>query len=280
LARPARITLKVPLSSPASGGAGQTWSKQMAGSILASGRGGRGCSCHPVIGAVLFIAFIAFFGAAATLAQAESVVVIPAPTLDAPLPAAGGLQTVVLAGGCFWGVQAVFQHTKGVTQALSGYAGGQKETAHYEMVGTGRTGHAESVQVTFDPRQISLGKILQIYFSVAHNPTELNYQGPDEGTQYRSEIFYADAEQKRVADAYIAQLDKAHVFRAPIVTKVEALSGFYPAEGYHQDFAVLHPHYPYIVFNDLPKLKNLQRLFPDFYRKTPVTVLASSKPSE
>lgn len=252
----------------------------MAGSMSASARvarGGRGFSRRPMIGAVLFIAF---FGVAATLAQAESAVVIPAPTLDAPPPAGSGLQTIVLAGGCFWGMQAVYEHTKGVTQALSGYAGGQKNTAHYEMVGTGTTGHAESEQVTFDPRQISLGKILQIYFSVAHNPTELNQQGPDEGTQYRSEIFYADEEQKRVADAYIAQLDKAHVFSRPIVTKVEALPGFYPAEGYHQDFAVLHPDYPYIVFNDLPKVGNLQRLFPDFYRATPVTVMASSKPSE
>jgi len=253
----------------------------MAGSMSPSargGRGGRGFSPRPMIQAVLFIAF---FGVAASLAQAaEPAVVIPAPTLDAAPPAAGGSQTVVLAGGCFWGVQAVFQHSKGVTQAVSGYAGGQKETAHYEMVGSGRTGHAESVQVTFDPRQISLGKILQIYFSVAHNPTELNRQGPDEGTQYRSEIFYADEEQKRVAEAYIAQLDKAQVFGRPIVTKVEALAGFFPAEGYHQDFAVLHPTYPYIVFNDLPKLENLQRLFPDAYRNTPVTVMASSRPSE
>ncbi len=211
---------------------------------------------------------------------AEPAVTIPPPAFD-PKPAAGsGLQTIVLAGGCFWGMQAVYEHTKGVTQALSGYAGGQKSTAHYEMVGTGTTGHAESEQVTFDPQKISLGKVLQIYFSVAHNPTELNYQGPDEGTQYRSEIFYANDEQKRVADAYIAQLDKAHIFSKPIVTKVGALPGFYAAEDYHQDFAVLHPDYPYIVFNDLPKVENLKRLFPDYYRETPVTVVASSKPTQ
>ena len=211
-------------------------------------------------------------------AAAEQAVVIPTPAADA-VPA-GGLQTAVLAGGCFWGVQAVYQHTKGVTKAVSGYAGGQKETARYEMVGTGRTGHAESVSITFDPQQISFGKILQIYFSVAHNPTELNRQGPDFGTQYRSAIFYADDEQRRIASAYIAQLQQAHVFGSPIVTKLEPLSGFYPAEDYHQDFLVLHPTYPYIVFNDLPKLDNLKRLFPDSYRETPVTVMASSRPTQ
>jgi peptide-methionine (S)-S-oxide reductase len=210
---------------------------------------------------------------------AEPAVVIPPPSLDQTTPA-GGLQTVVLAGGCFWGVQAVFQHTKGVTNAVSGYAGGPKEAAHYEMVGTGRTGHAESVQVTFDPQQISYGKILQIYFSVAHNPTELNYQGPDEGTQYRSAIFYANDEQKRVAEAYIAQLDKAKAFPGAIVTKLEPLSGFYPAEDYHQDFAVLHPSYPYIVFNDAPKVENLKRLFAADYRDTPVTVMAANRPTQ
>jgi peptide-methionine (S)-S-oxide reductase len=221
------------------------------------------------------------FGFAANLARAEEpAVAIPAPALDEPAPSGGGTQTVVLAGGCFWGMQAVFQHTKGVTNAVSGYAGGQKDAAHYEMVGTGRTGHAESVQVTFDPRQISYGKILQIYFSVAHNPTELNYQGPDSGTQYRSAIFYANDQQKKIAAAYISQLNQAHAYSRPIVTKLEAFSGFYPAEDYHQDFAVLHPTYPYIVFNDLPKVENLKRLFASDYRDTPVTVLASSKPTE
>jgi peptide-methionine (S)-S-oxide reductase len=241
-------------------------------------RAHRGCSRRAAILALLLAPSVGLAGPVAHAAE-EAVVIAP-PALDAPQPAAGGLQTVVLAGGCFWGVQAVYQHTKGVTQALSGYAGGQKETAHYQMVGTGRTGHAESVQVTFDPQQISFGKILQIYFSVAHNPTELNFQGPDSGTQYRSEIFYADEDQKRVADAYIAQLDEGHAFRRPIVTKVEALPAFYAAEDYHQDFAVLHPDYPYIVYNDLPKVENLKRLFPDYYRETPVTVMASTKPTQ
>jgi peptide-methionine (S)-S-oxide reductase len=213
------------------------------------------------------------------VAAAEQAVVIPSPALDGPA-AKGGLQTAVLAGGCFWGVQAVYQHTKGVAKAVSGYAGGQKDTAHYDLVGTGRTGHAESVSVTFDPQQISYAKILQIYFSVAHNPTQLNRQGPDFGRQYRSAIFYADDEQKRIAAAYIAQLEQAHAFAGPIVTKLEALSDFYPAEDYHQDFAVLHPSYPYIVFNDLPKLDNLKQVFPDLYRETPVTVMASSRPSQ
>jgi peptide-methionine (S)-S-oxide reductase len=225
--------------------------------------------------------FIPVLSVVAGMARAEEpAVVIPPPALDMPNSASGGTQTVVLAGGCFWGVQAVYQHTKGVTQAVSGYAGGKKETAHYEMVGTGRTGHAESVSVTFDPQQITYGKILQIYFSVAHNPTELNYQGPDHGTQYRSTIFFANEDQKKIAEAYIAQLDKANLFGRPIVTTLEPLSGFYPAEDYHQDFAVLHPTYPYIVFNDLPKVDNLKKLFGDIYRETPVTVMASSKPSQ
>ena len=232
-------------------------------------------------GGLVALAAIPFTGLAGRLvAAAETAVVIPPPELDSPPAGAGTLQTAVLAGGCFWGVQAVYQHTKGVTKALSGYAGGQKDSAHYEMVGTGRTGHAESVSITYDPRQISYGKILQIYFSVAHNPTELNRQGPDFGTQYRSAIFYADDEQKRIASAYIAQLQQAHVFGSPIVTKLEPLPGFYPAEDYHQDFLVLHPSYPYIVFNDLPKLDNLKQVFPDYYRETPVTVMASNRPSQ
>lgn len=220
-------------------------------------------------------------GLAMTAARAaEPAVSIPAPAADAAVPAGAGSETVVLAGGCFWGVQGVFEHTKGVTRAVSGYSGGKKETAHYEMVGTERTGHAESVQITYDPKQISYGKILQIYFSVAHNPTELNYQGPDQGPSYRSAIFYANEDQKRVAEAYIAQLDKAHVFPGPIVTKLEQLTGFYPAEDYHQDFLVLHPSYPYIVFNDAPKIDNLKRLFADYYRDHPVTVMAASKPTQ
>jgi len=224
---------------------------------------------------------LSFFGLGASAAlAAEPAVTIPPPAQDLAAPADGGTQTVVLAGGCFWGVQGVFEYTKGVVSAVSGYSGGAKETAHYEMVGTERTGHAESVQVTYDPRQISYGKLLQIYFSVAHNPTELNYQGPDEGPSYRSAIFYANDEQKRIAEAYIAQLDAAHVFKAPIVTKLEPLKGFYPAEGYHQDFLVLHPSYPYIVINDQPKVANLKRLFADQYRDKPVLVTASNRPSQ
>jgi peptide-methionine (S)-S-oxide reductase len=231
-----------------------------------------------IVGALLCVPA---FALVARLAHAaEPAVAIPAPTLDATAAAGGGLQNIVVAGGCFWGVQAVYEHTKGVTQAVSGYSGGAKETAHYQMVGTERTGHAESVSITYDPSQISLGKILQIFFSVAHNPTELNYQGPDSGPSYRSAIFYANDDQKRIAAAYIEQLDKAHVFPAPIVTKLETLKGFYPAEEYHQDFAVTHPTYPYIVFNDLPKVENLKNMFPDYYRDTPVTVLASNKPTQ
>jgi peptide-methionine (S)-S-oxide reductase len=230
------------------------------------------------VGALLLIPFLGF---ASGLARAEEpAVVIPPPAMDQNVASGDGLQTVVLAGGCFWGVQGVFEHTKGVSQALSGYSGGTKETAHYQMVGTERTGHAESVQVTFDPKQISYGKILQIYFSVAHNPTELNYQGPDSGPSYRSAIFFANEDQKRFAEAYIAQLDQAHVFKSPIVTKLEPLTGFYAAEDYHQDFLVLHPSYPYIVYNDAPKIENLKRLFADEYRDTPVTVMASNKPSQ
>ncbi len=231
-----------------------------------------------IVGALLCVPALALVARLAY--AAEPAVAIPPPTLDATAPVGGGLENVVLAGGCFWGVQAVYEHTKGVTQAVSGYSGGSKETAHYQMVGTERTGHAKSVSITYDPRQISLGKILQIYFSVAHNPTELNYQGPDSGPSYRSAIFYANDEQKRVAAAYIDQLGKAHAFDAPIVTNLEALKGFYPAEDYHQDFAVTHPSYPYIVFNDLPKVENLKRMFPDLYRDTPVTVLASNKPTQ
>jgi peptide-methionine (S)-S-oxide reductase len=205
----------------------------------------------------------------------EAATVLPAPALDNP-KAAGPMQTAVLAGGCFWGVQGVYQYTRGVKQVLSGYSGGDKSTAEYEKVGSGRTGHAESVQIVFDPREISYGEILRIYFSVAHDPTQLNRQGPDVGTQYRSEIFYADAQQKRVAEGYIAQLEKARVFRKPIVTRVEPLKGFYPAEAYHQDFLLLNPAYPYIVINDLPKIANLKRLFPGQYRDKPVKTTAAA----
>jgi peptide-methionine (S)-S-oxide reductase len=207
---------------------------------------------------------------------AERATVVPPAAVDA---AAGTepTQTVVLAGGCFWGVQAVFQHVKGVTGAVSGYSGGARNTARYQVVSSGTTGHAESVQVTFDPRQISYGRILQIYFSVAHDPTELNRQGPDEGTQYRSAIFYANPEQQRVAQAYIAQLDKAGTFKQPIVTQLTEFSAFYPAEAYHQDYATLHPESPYIFYNDAPKVENLKRLFPDLYREQPVLVRSASR---
>jgi peptide-methionine (S)-S-oxide reductase len=207
---------------------------------------------------------------------AERATIVPPPAADT---AAGAdeTQTVVLAGGCFWGVQAVFQHVKGVTQAVSGYAGGSKATAKYPVVSSGTTGHAESVQVTFDPRQISYGRILQIYFSVAHNPTELNRQGPDEGTQYRSAIFFANPEQQRVAQAYIAQLDKAGTFKQPIVTQLTEFSAFYPAEAYHQDYATMHPENPYIYYNDLPKVENLKQLFPDLYREQPVLVRSAAR---
>ena len=207
---------------------------------------------------------------------AERATVVPAPAVDAA-STNDESQTIVLAGGCFWGVQAVFQHTKGVTKAVSGYAGGTKDTAHYQVVSSGRTGHAESVQVTFDPRQISFGRILQIYFSVAHDPTELNRQGPDEGTQYRSAIFFANPEQQRVAQAYIAQLDKAGTFKQPIVTQLTQFSAFYPAEAYHQDYATMHPENPYIYYNDLPKVENLKKLFPDLYREQPVLVRSAAR---
>jgi peptide-methionine (S)-S-oxide reductase len=197
---------------------------------------------------------------------------IPAPALDAAPASGAETQVAVLAGGCFWGVQGVFQHMKGVTGAVSGYAGGDKRSANYNLVSTGMTGHAESVRVTFDPRQISYGRILQIFFSIAHDPTQLNRQGPDTGTQYRSAIFTQDAEQAKIAEAYIAQLDKAGLFGAKIVTKVTPLEGFYPAENYHQDFLVQNPTYPYIVIHDLPKVENLKRAYPDVYRPDPVLV--------
>ena len=182
----------------------------------------------------------------------------------------------MLAGGCFWGVQAVFQHVDGVESAVSGYSGGKVANPAYEEVSTGTTGHAESVQVKFDPKKVSLGQILQVYFSVAHNPTELNYQGPDQGTQYRSAIFYTSDEQKKVAEAYIAKLDKAGAYPAPIVTEVTKFSSFYPAEDYHQDYAFLHPEQPYIAYNDLPKVGNLKSFFPKVWRDKPVLVTAKA----
>lgn len=216
---------------------------------------------------------IAGFVAAPSLA-AEDAVVIPAPAMDAP--ASDGVQTVVLSGGCFWGVQGVFQHTAGVVNALSGYAGGNKSTAQYDTVSTGSTGHAESVQVKYDPKKISYGKLLQIFFSVAHDPTQLNRQGPDSGTQYRSAIWTTTPEQKKVTDAYIAQLNAAKVYAKPIVTKVGPLDGFYPAEAYHQDYLTLHPNQPYIAYNDIPKVENLKKIFADNYIEKP-TLVSSAK---
>jgi peptide-methionine (S)-S-oxide reductase len=203
-------------------------------------------------------------------AAAEDAVVIPPPAQDRLN--GEGTQTAVLAGGCFWGVQGVFQHTKGVTSAVSGYAGGVKENAEYEKVGTGRTGHAESVQIKFDPTQISYGKILQIYFSVVHDPTQLNRQGPDSGPQYRSTIFVQNDAQRQAAEAYIAQLNAAKVYPKPIATTIEAGKTFFPAEAYHQDYLTLHPYQPYIAYNDIPKVENLKRLFADLYRDKPVLV--------
>lgn len=185
--------------------------------------------------------------------------------MDEPISPNTVSEKTVLSGGCFWGVQAVFQHVKGVSRVISGYSGGTKETASYEMVSTGNTGHAESVEVTFDPRLVSYGTILQVYFSVAHNPTELNRQGPDSGPQYRSAIFAVNDTQKQVAEVYVTQLNTAGTFGRPVVTEIKPLAGFYPAEDYHQDYATRHPENPYIAYNDLPKVSNLSRLFPALY---------------
>jgi peptide-methionine (S)-S-oxide reductase len=187
--------------------------------------------------------------------------------VDVPRAGEPGRETVVLAGGCFWGIEAVFEHVKGVTDATSGYAGGTADDARYELVSEGTTGHAESVRVTYDPAQVSLGQLLQIFFSVAHDPTEVNRQGPDSGPQYRSAIFVNSPAQKRVVDAYIAQLDAAKVYPKRIATEVASLRAFYPAEAYHQDYAALHPHNPYIVINDAPKVTHLREMFPALYVK-------------
>jgi peptide-methionine (S)-S-oxide reductase len=205
-----------------------------------------------------------------TSSAAEPTQMVPPPAVDETASASS--ETAVLAGGCFWGVQGVFQHVDGVTAAVAGYAGGAANTAHYEMTSTGATGHAESVRITYDPHRITYGRLLQIYFSVAHDPTELNRQGPDSGTQYRSAIFPQNAEQARVATDYIAQLNQAKTFRAPVVTTVEPDKQFYPAEAYHQNYLTLHPNQPYIAINDLPKVDALEQLFPDRYRSSPVLV--------
>ncbi|MDE2288190.1 MAG: peptide-methionine (S)-S-oxide reductase MsrA [Burkholderiales bacterium] len=223
--------------------------------------------------AVVLAGLLAWQG---SVQSAENAVTIPAPAKDETVGSVRS-ETAVLAGGCFWGVQGVFQHVRGVTQAVSGYSGGAASTAQYETVSGGDTGHAESVRITYDPAKITYGRLLQIYFSVVQNPTELNYQGPDHGTQYRSAIFPQNAMQRSVAQAYIAQLDAAHVFPAPIVTRVETFKGFYPAEGYHQNFLTLHPDNPYIAYNDLPKIANLKQLFPHWYRSDPVLVSAAAR---
>ena len=208
---------------------------------------------------------IVLLGTVGSTAGNASTLTVPAPVADASRAGAAGQQTAVIAGGCFWGIQAVFQHVKGVINATSGYSGGEAKTADYETVSTGESGHAESVKITYDPSQITYGQLLRIFFSVAHDPTELNRQGPDDGTQYRSVIFYGSDEQKKIAEDYIAQLDKAKIFSRPIVTQVVPLKAFYPAEAYHQNYATLHPNQPYIVFNDAPKVAHLRQEFPDLY---------------
>jgi peptide-methionine (S)-S-oxide reductase len=221
--------------------------------------------CAATVGALAISAFVA-----APSRAAEDAVIIPAPSAD--MQAADGVQTAVIAGGCFWGVQGVYQHTAGVINAVSGYAGGSKATANYTVVSSGATGHAESVEIKYDPKKISYGKILQIFFSVAHDPTQLNRQGPDSGTQYRSAIFTTSDGQKKVAEAYIAQLNAAKVYKKPIVTKVGALEAFYPAEAYHQDYLTLHPNQPYIAYNDIPKVENLKKIFAENYIEKPTLV--------
>ena len=224
-----------------------------------------------VFSAVIGAALLAGMAIRTLPAIAQEGLALPPPAADIAARQASSA-VIVLAGGCFWGVQGVFQHVKGVSNAVSGYAGGAQSTATYEQTNYGTTGHAESVQITFDPRQVSYGQLLQVFFSVAHDPTQLNRQGPDTGTQYRSTIFPTDAEQAAVARAYIAQLDRARVFKKSIVTTIEMGRAFYPAENYHQDYLVRNPSNPYIIYNDLPKIENLKRLFPGLFRDTPVLV--------
>jgi peptide-methionine (S)-S-oxide reductase len=238
---------------------------------LITRRGFQEYRAAPILAALLLV-LGAGYGAFSS--AAETVRIVPPPTVDEARPRSSA-EVAVLAGGCFWGVQGVFQHVEGVTGAVSGYAGGGGDTARYETVSTGRTGHAESVRITFDPRRISYGRLLQIYFSAAHDPTELNRQGPDVGTQYRSAIFPQNPEQARIAEAYIAQLDQSKTFPAAIATEIEPGREFYPAEAYHQDYLTLHPSQPYIAFNDLPKLEALKRLFPDLYRVAPALVASA-----
>jgi peptide-methionine (S)-S-oxide reductase len=227
---------------------------------------------RPFIGRGFAIVFIVGFVAWSAVRSigakpAEPKFPFPKPALDAPLAAAKGHETAVLAGGCFWGMQAVFEHLNGVKSVTAGYSGGHVESPGYEMVSSGLTGHAESVNIIYDPSKISYGQILMVYFSVAHDPTQLNRQGPDSGSQYRSAIFYSTDEQKRIAIAYVAQLDAAQVYRSRIVTQIAPLKAFYRAEEYHQDYLKSHTDQPYIVYNDLPKLANLKKQFPDLYRE-------------
>jgi len=224
-----------------------------------------------VVVALVLLAAGLWIGAPRPVPAGEPAVVVPVPALDNPKIGVGSTETAVLAGGCFWGVQGVYQHVRGVRQVLSGYAGGTRATADYETVSRGGTDHAESVEVRFDPKEVSYGEILQIYFSVVHDPTQLDRQGPDTGRQYRSNIFYVSDLQQRIARAYIAQLEQSKAFPRAIVTRVDPLKGFYPAEAYHQDFLLKHPSHPYIVINDLPKVENLKRVFPERYRERPVT---------
>lgn len=225
---------------------------------------------RPLLIATLALTVGLVFWKAAPLRAAEPAVVVPA-AIDSPASVAS-TATAVFAGGCFWGVQGVFQHVKGVSNAVSGYAGGDASSARYDAIGSGRTGHAEAVRVTYDPRQVSYGQLLQIFFSVVHDPTQLNRQGPDTGSQYRSAIFPVDAVQEKVARSYIAQLDGAKVFKGPMVTRIEPGKVFYPAEAYHQDYLVKHPDQPYIVVHDLPKVEQLKKVFPGVYRAQPVLV--------
>jgi peptide-methionine (S)-S-oxide reductase len=226
---------------------------------------------------LVLVSILAAAGAAFAFERrpADVPAAVPVASLD-PAPSGTGPQTAVLAGGCFWGVQAVFEHVGGVSRVVAGYSGGARPNPSYEDVSSETTGHAESVQIAYDPAKVSYGTLLRVYFSVAHDPTQLNRQGPDVGTSYRSNIFYTTDQQKQVADAYIAQLTKAAAFSRPIVTRVDKFTAFYPAEDYHQDFLIAHPTYPYIVVNDLPKLENFKRLLPSLYRDAPVTVSGRS----
>jgi peptide-methionine (S)-S-oxide reductase len=213
----------------------------------------------------ILLLIVSFAGVLSCNAADNAITAFPIPAVDALIATSKGEQTAVVAGGCFWGIQAVFQHVKGVINATSGYSGGAANTAEYELVSTGETGHAESVKITYDPSQITYGQLLRVFFSVAHDPTQLNRQGPDSGTQYRSVIFYNSDEQKRIAEAYVVQLEKARIFPRQIVTQLVALKAFYPAEAYHQDYAAQHPNNPYIVYNDAPKVAHLHQTFPELY---------------